>query len=401
MNFDKAVSTPIVSSAAFSYNSSNEAQDIFSGKSNQPLYSRMGNPTTTVLENKLAKLDDGIACICTSSGMGAISMSILSLCSSGDEIIAIGGLFGGTYALFYETLVRFGIKTTFLNADQLDDIEKHINENTKLIYCESVGNPNLRLLDIKAIGDISSIHNIAFILDNTSTAQLLKPFTMGVDIIVYSTTKILSGNSTALGGASVFRAINNDEDKFKTSRYKFMDNFINKLGKKALYGVNKKRALRDFGMSANANASYHTLLGLETLELRNAKINANCELIAKALYEKGININHPSLRTNIDNKLYKQYYKNGCGSVITIDMGTKQKAFDFLDKSKHLTLTANIGDTRTLGLHMGSTIFSDFDDTQKEFLGITDGLIRLSIGIENPNTIIDDLIYCYESIEDK
>ena len=149
-------------------------------------------------------------------------------------------------------------------------------------------------------------------------------------------------------------------------------------------------------MSANANASYQTLLGLETLELRNQRINYSCEIISKALYEHNININHPSLKSNIDNNLYNKYYSNGCGSVITIDMGSKQKAFKFLDASKRLTITANIGDTRSLGLHMSSTIFSDFNAEQKEFLGISDGLIRLSIGLENPNDIIEDLIYCYE-----
>jgi len=172
--------------------------------------------------------------------------------------------------------------------------------------------------------------------------------------------------------------------------------FINKLGIKALYGLNKKRVLRDFGMSANANASYQTLLGIETLELRTQRINSSCEIIAKALEEKCIKVNHPSLKSNIDNNLYIKYYSYGCGSVITIDMGSKQKAFKFLDASKLLTLTANIGDSRSLGLHMESTIFSDFNKEEKEFLGISEGLIRLSIGLENPQEIIKDLINCYE-----
>ena len=394
MNFEKAISTPIISSASFSYSSCQEASDIFSGNSSKPLYSRMGNPTTTILETKLAKMDNGVASICTSSGMGAITMSIMSLCSSKDEIIAIGGLFGGTYALLSQTLVRFGIKTIFLSANEVDKIEENINQNTKLIYCESVGNPNLRLLDIKKIADISNKNDIAFMVDNTSTALIVKPLELGADICIYSTTKVISGNSSALGGVSIFKAVK-ENGKFYSSRYKFMKPFLNKLGSKALYGVNKKRALRDFGMSANANASYQTLLGLETLELRTQRINSSCEIISKALEEEGISINHPSLKSNIDNDLYNKYYSKGCGSVITIDMENKQKAFKFLDSSKLLTLTANIGDSRSLGLHMSSTIFSDFNDEQKEFLGISDGLIRLSIGLENPQDIIKDLIYCY------
>ena len=395
MNFDKAVSTPITSSASFSYSCSQEAEDIFAGKVNKPLYSRMGNPTTTILEEKLAIMDNAIAAICTSSGMGAISMSIVSLCKSGDEIISIGGLFGGTYSLLNETLKRFGIKTTFLNANEVDKIKDNVNDNTKLIYCETIGNPNLRLFDIKKIANIANDCGVAFMVDNTSTANIIKPLDLGADIAVYSTTKVLSGNSSALGGASVFKAIE-ENGKFYSSRYEFMKPFLNKIGKKALYGVNKKRALRDFGMSANANASYHTLLGLETLELRTARINSSCEIVCKALEEKNVNVSHPSLSSHIDNELYKKSYPNGCGSVVTIDMGTKEKAFKFLDASKLLTLTANIGDSRTLGLHMGSTIYSDFNSEQKEFLGITDGLIRISIGLENPQDIIDDLLYCYE-----
>lgn len=395
MSFDKSISTPITSSASFYYRSSQEAQDIFSGKSQEPLYSRMGNPTTSILEDKLTSMENNaIASVCTSSGMGAITMSVMSLCSCGDEIISIGGLFGGTYALFSQTLIRFGIKTNFIDANDTHKIEEYINDNTKLIYCESVGNPNLRLLDLQKIGNIATKHKIAFMVDNTSTPIVVQPLKMGADICVYSTTKIISGNSSALGGVSIFKAVEKD-GKFYSNRYNFMIPFIEKLGTKALFGVNKKRALRDFGMSANAYASYHTLLGLETLELRNQRINSSCEIISKALYEYGIDVNHPSLTTNIDNKLYTTLYPYGCGSVITIDMKTKHKAFKFLDSSKLLILTANIGDSRTLGLHMGSTIFSDFKEEEKEFLGVTDGLIRLSIGLEDPQDIIDDLINSY------
>jgi len=264
MNFDKAISTPITSSASFSYSSCQEAQDIFDGKVSKPLYSRMGNPTTTILEGKLAHMDNAIACVCTSSGMGAITMSIMSLCSKGDEIIAIGGLFGGTYALFTQTLTRFGIKTTFLSASDVDKIEQNINDNTKLIFCETIGNPNLRLLDIEQVANISNKHGVALMVDNTSTAKILKPLDLGADIAVYSTTKVISGNSSALGGASTFKAIK-EGGKFYSSRYEFMKPFLKKMGAKALFGVNKKRAMRDFGMSANANASYHTILGMETL----------------------------------------------------------------------------------------------------------------------------------------
>ncbi len=393
--FDSAISTPIVSSATFSYENSQEAEDIFSGKVSKPMYSRMGNPTTAVLEQNLASMENAVAGVATSSGMGAISMVIMSLTTSGDEIISIGGLFGGSYALMDQTLPRFGIKTHFLSVDEIDRIEEKINENTKVIFCESVGNPSLRLPELKKIGEIASKLGIIFIVDNTITPIVVKPLELGADVVVYSTTKLLSGNSSALGGIALFKAIE-EGDKFYSKRYKFLEPFIAKLGTKAMVGCCKKRALRDFGMSANAHSSYQTLLGLETLALRNERINSSCEIVAKALKEAGIKASHPSLEDHIDHNLYKQNYKNGCGSMITIDMGSKETAFKFLDSSKLLTLTANIGDSRTLGLHMESTIYSDFTKEQKEFLGISDGLIRLSIGLEDPELICDDLKKCFK-----
>jgi len=393
--FNRAISTPITSSATFFYESSKEAEEIFSGNCAQPLYSRMGNPTSAELEQKLSSMENGIGAVATSSGMGAITMVITSLCSSDDEIIAVGGLFGGTYALMSQTLPRFGIKTKFLSVDDLDSIESSITTKTKIIFCESVGNPSLRLPDLEAIGKIATKHNVAFIVDNTITPVIVKPFEYGADIVVYSTTKIISGNSSALGGIAIFKEVT-DHDKFNTSRYEFLTPFINKLKGKALIGCAKKRALRDFGMSANAHSSYQTLLGLETLELRNNRINTSCEIVAKILKSEGLNINHPSLDDNQDKELYTKSFADGCGSMITVDMGTQEKAFKFLDASKLLTLTANIGDCRTLGLHMSSTIYQDFTTKEKEFLGITDGLIRLSIGLEKPQDIIDDLINCYE-----
>lgn len=395
-SYNRAISTPIVSSASFFYKNSQEAEDIFSGNSSQFLYSRMGNPTSAKLEEKLSEMDNGIASIVTSSGMGAITMVITSLCSSGDEIISIGGLFGGSYALMSETLSRFGISTKFFDVDDFENIEKNITSKTKVIFCESVGNPNLRLPDLEVLGKIASKHNVVFIVDNTLTPVIVQPLSYGADIVVYSTTKILCGNSSALGGAAVFKEVK-EGDKFHTERYAFLKPFIDKLKGKALIGCAKKRALRDFGMSANPHSSYQTLLGLETLELRTNRINTSCEIIAKIIKNEGINVNHPSLESNVDNALYKESFAEGCGSIITIDMGTQEKAYKFLDSSKLITLTANIGDSRTLGLHMASTIYKDFSDSEKKYLGITDGLIRLSIGLEKPQDIIDDFLRCYEA----
>jgi len=391
-NKEGAVSPVLTTSASFAYGSAEIAEGIFDGSVKKPLYSRMGNPTTSKLESILADMDGGVGAVATSSGMGATTLATMSLLSSGDEIVSIGGLFGGTYSLFNETLRRFGIKTSFYDVDEFENITNAINNNTKIIFLESVGNPNMRLPDIKKIAQIANDTGVALIVDNTITPLSISPLELGADIVVYSTTKIISGNSSALGGCAVFRAINDGEDKFKTSRYSFLEKPIKGAGKMALVVNSKKRALRDFGMSANANASYQTMLGLETLALRVPKIVNSIEEIAKELDKNALNINHPSLPNHPHHERYKNDFKHGCGTLLTIDMGTKEAAFKFLNTSKLATITANIGDSRTLALHMASTIYSDFDEETRKFLGITDGLIRISIGLENPKDIIKDFL---------
>jgi O-acetylhomoserine (thiol)-lyase len=215
---------------------------------------------------------------------------------------------------------------------------------------------------------------------------------LGADVVVYSTTKIITGNASSLGGAVVYRAIAEGEDKLKRDRYKDIHPFIKKMGSMALIAVAKKRAMRDFGMSANGFGSYLTLLGLETLPLRLDRIITTVESVAKTLNEKGFNVNHPCLEHHPHHERYLNQFSNGCGTLLTIDMGSKEAAFEFLNRSKLITITANIGDSRTLGLHMASTIYRDFDDETKEFLGITPGLIRISIGLESAEAIIEDFV---------
>ncbi len=391
-NKEGSISPTLINSAAFAYGDAQTAEGIFDGSVKKPLYSRMGNPTTSKLEAIMSEMDGGIGAIATSSGMGATTLATMSLLEAGDEIISIGGLFGGTYALFSETLHRFGIKTSFFDVDELENIKNSITNKTKIIFLESVGNPNLRLPDIKTIASIADNAGVALIVDNTITPLNISPLELGADIVVYSTTKIISGNSSALGGCAVFRAIKDGEDKFKSSRYSFLAKFIKGAKEMALIPNAKKRALRDLGMSANANASYQTLLGLETLPLRLSRIIESVEIITKELSEKGLNINHPSLFSHPHHKRYKNDFKNGCGTFFTIDMGSKEEAYTFINSTKLATITANIGDSRTLALHMASTIYRDFDNETRKFLGITDGLIRISIGLENPQDIINDFL---------
>lgn len=386
------VSPTITGSASFGYGDPDTAEGIFDGSVKEPLYARMGNPTTARLEQLLADMDGGVGAIATSSGMAATALATMSLLKSGDEIISIGGLFGGTYSYFSETLSRFGITARFFDVDALSEIEAAISEHTKIIFLESVGNPNMRLPDIKAIAAIAGHHKIVLIVDNTITPLSIAPLKLGADIVVYSTTKVISGNTSVLGGAVVFRAISDEDDKFKTRRYQEVHKFIKKMGPMALIANAKKRAMRDFGMSANAFASYLTMLGLETLPLRMDRIVQSVEQIVKVLSDKGLEIVHPSLEEHPHHDRYKELFANGCGTLFTIDMGTREAAYAFLKRSEIATITANIGDSRTLALHMDSTIYSDFDDKTKKFLGITPGLIRISVGLERPEDIIKDFM---------
>src|SRR3989338_1282569 len=384
------VSPVMVNSASFGYGNSETVEGIFEGSVKKPLYARVGNPTSAQLEQILASMDGGIGAVAASSGMGATAMATLSLLRAGDEIISIGGLFGGTYSYFSETLTRFGITPHFFDVDELGAIEEAINTATKILFLESVGNPNMRLPDIAKIAEIANRNGVVLMVDNTITPLSVAPIALGADIVVYSTTKIITGNASALGGAVIFRAISEGEDKFKGDRYRDIHPFINKMGAMALVANAKKRALRDFGMSANGFGSYLTILGLETLPLRMDRIITTVETVARGLQERGFNVNHPCLAHHPHHERYLSQFPNGCGTLLTIDMRSKERAFEFLNRSKLITITANIGDSRTLGLHMASTIYRDFDEATREFLGITAGLIRISIGLESAEAIIND-----------
>ncbi|NOX15526.1 MAG: O-acetylhomoserine aminocarboxypropyltransferase/cysteine synthase, partial [Epsilonproteobacteria bacterium] len=356
---------------------------------------RVGNPTNAKLESVVTKIENGFGAVATSSGMGAISMVLSAILSAGDEVLCIGGFFGGTYTLVGETLKRFGVTNSFCEVDDFEHIEKRLQAGTKIVLMESVGNPSLRLPNIKKIADLCKKYETLLVIDNTVTPLLVQPLLLGADIVVHSSTKNMSGHSASLGGIAVFREVNAQNDKLLNIKYKDLHGIIEKVKKGSLIAICKKRALRDIGMSANAFGSFLTLLGLETLSLRVQRVNQSVTTIVKALndkFPKNITVNHPSLEKNKDFEIYNQLFKDGCGPVFTIDCTTQDRAFKFIDKLKLATLTANIGDNRTLALHMKSTIYRDFADIDREFLGITDGLIRVSVGLENPRDIIKDFL---------
>jgi O-acetylhomoserine (thiol)-lyase len=386
------ISPVIAQSASFGYESMEEGEGIFNGSVKKSLYARMGNPTSAKLESILTHMDGGAGCVATSSGMGAISLATMSILSAGDEVICVGGLFGGTYSFFDETARRFGISTKFFDVDDEMGIESSFTDKTKILFLESVGNPNMKLANLPKLFDMANKHGVICIVDNTVTPMTLRPLEMGADIVVYSTTKGITGNASALGGAAVFRKVNDGDDKLKSKRYPFYEKFIKKMGENAMIPCAKKRALRDFGMSASAFSSYLTLLGLETLPIRLPRMISNVNTVAAGLAKAGLNVNHPSLPDHQHHERFNSIYNGATGTLLTIDFGSKEKAFEFLNRSKLITITVNIADSRTMGIHAASTIYSDFNDSEKAFLGITDGLVRISVGQENPQDIINDFI---------
>ncbi|BCD60591.1 MULTISPECIES: PLP-dependent aspartate aminotransferase family protein [unclassified Nitratiruptor] len=381
-----AISPPIVGSASFAYGSPQNGEAIFSGDLPKPLYARMGNPTNAKLESILAMMDEAEGAVVTASGMGAIAMTVTSMLESGDEVACIGGLFGGSYAFFKETAARLGIRANFYKADELPKI----SPKTKMIYCESIGNPNMQIVDFEALGMLAKEHNILYVVDNTLTPLLFNPFEYGADLVLYSTTKIIAGFSQALGGAVVFRSVREE----LVQNYPFMEKFIEKLGNKAYMGMLKKRALRDFGMSQDAFGSYLTMLGLETLAWRVQRVSQSAKEVALAL-QSYVKVIHPAVSND---PKYERYFPYSCGQMLGLDFGSKERAFAFLQKAKLPFITANLGDSRTLALHMASTIYRDFSEDERKFLGVSDGFVRVSIGLEHPEAIIDDFTNAIKEI---
>ena len=395
------IAPTIAPSAAFGYENAEEAEGIFSATVNKPLYARVGNPTNAKLEGIVAAFEGGFGAIATSSGMGAISMVCTAFLNAGDELLCIGGFFGGTYSLVNDTLARFGITNSFCEVDDFEHIENALKSGVKMVLFESVGNPSLTLPDVQRIIDLCNTYETVVMIDNTATPLLLRPLTMGADIVVHSSTKNMSGHSAALGGIAVFREVKPEGDKLLNEKYADLHKIVKKMGKKALIPICKKRAIRDFGMTANAFGSFMTMVGLETLSLRVERVNQSVEKVAFALDEgfpEGVSVNHPCLATSPDNARYKADFAQGCGPLLSIDCGTKERAFAFLNALKLVILTANIGDNRSLALHMTSTIYSDFDADARKFLGVHEGLIRVSIGLEDPKSIAEDFLQAAHSL---
>ena len=361
------------------------------------------NPTTDVLEKRMAALDGGVGALAVASGQSAITLSILNIAKEGDEIVAADNLYGGTYTLFTNTFRRFGITVKLVDSSDPDNFKKAITSKTKALYAESVGNPKLNVTDLSAVSSIAHSAGIPFILDNTVTPYLLKPIDHGVDIVVYSATKFIGGHGTSIGGIIVdsgrfdwekdnkFPLITDPDPSYHG--LKFVD-ALRPIGNIAYIIKARVTLLRDMGPALSPFNAFLFLQGLETLHLRIVRHSENALSVARFLekHPKVSWVNYPGLETSSEKDKTVKYLKKGAGAIIGfgikggIDAGKK-----FINSVKLLSHLANIGDAKTLVIHPASTTHQQLSEQEQISAGVTSDYIRLSIGIENIDDIIEDI----------
>lgn len=392
---------PIYQTSSYLFDSTEHASNVFNLKEEGNIYTRLGNPTTDVLEKRVAMLEGGVGALAVASGSAAVTYAILTLAKSGEEIVSSTALYGGTYNLFAHTLERFGVKTNFVSSDDPADYEKAITPKTKLIYAESLGNPKLGVLDIENLAKVAHKHNIPLIVDNTiPSPYLLRPIEFGADIVVHSATKFLGGHGTSIGGVIV------DSGKFDWANSdKFTDfcepdssyhgiKYCEYFGNAAYIAKIRTQLLRDTGACISPFNSFLIIQGIETLHLRMQEHSKNALAVAKFL-ENNENVswvNYPGLESNPNYKSAMKYLPKGQGAMIGFGIkGGAKAGAKFIDNVKLLSHLANIGDAKSLVIHPASTTHSQLSNEELLTCGVTEDFIRLSIGIEDVDDIIADI----------
>jgi O-acetylhomoserine (thiol)-lyase len=377
-----ATAVPICQTVSYAYKTAQELADVFGGKAPGYIYTRIANPTTTALEARLTLLEDGIGCIATCSGMAAIASVVISLTRTGDEIIAATGIFGGTVSLFENTLGRFGVKTNLVDAADTNQFAKAVNKRTKLIFVETIGNPRMDVPDIPAIADIAHKANVPLVVDNTVTTPfLIKPVDFGADIVVHSTSKFINGHGTAIGGAII------DTGNYNWRKGVFDDikDLSDRVGQLAFLANLRNLIYRDLGGCPAPMNSFLMLQGLETLPARIAKHDENAWKLAQFLqaHPKVSWVNYPGLTNSRFNDRVIKLFAGRGGGLLTFGLGNKQQAFRFIDSLKLAKNLANLGDAKTLVVHPSSTIFHEFSIAEQNKMGVTEDMVRVSVGIED------------------
>jgi O-acetylhomoserine (thiol)-lyase len=387
---DKAGATlpPIYQNSAFAHESSEVLERVFDNKAPGFAYTRIGNPTVEAFERRMAFIEGGVGAVACASGMAAISMALLAILQKGDEIISGSALFGGTLGLF-DDFEHFGIHASFVEDMTAESIEARMNENTKAVFAELIGNPGLSVVSIRELASVTKRRGIPLIIDSTTaTPALIRPLEHGADVVVHSSSKYINGNGSAIGGVII------DGGKFEWDFDKFHAlKKYRKMGKFALTARLRQDIWRNFGPCMSPQNAYLSCLGLETLGLRMERLCRNALALAKSI-ELNPNIagvNYPGIdgspyKSNIDAQM-----KDGQGgSLLTLRAGSRERAFKLIDSLKYAHVATNIGDVRTLVIHPASTIYAHSTEEQKRAACVYDDLIRVSVGLEDADDLIAD-----------
>ena len=400
---------PIYQSTAYVFNNSDHAANLFALAEPGNIYTRINNPTNDILEQRLAVLEGGIAAVVTASGTAAIATTLLTLLKAGDHIVASSSLYGGTYNLLSVTLPRHGITTTFVDPSNPNNFKNAAQENTRVFFIESLGNPKLDVLDVEAISVIAKNYKVPLIVDNTvATPYLLNPIAYGANIVIQSLTKYINGNGTALGGAII------DAGTFDWGSGKFPEFtepsagyhgliYNEVIGAASFIAKVRIEGLRDYGAALSPFNAFQIIQGLETLEVRILKHSQNALELAQWLQnQEAIEwVNYPGLESSPYKKLAEKYLPKGQSGIVTFGVkGGFEAAKTIADTTKLFSLLANIGDTKSLIIHPASTTHQQLSDNSQKETGVTKELIRLSVGLENIEDLKTDLAEALKAVKD-
>ena len=398
---------PIYQTSSYVFKDSDHAANLFSLAEPGFIYTRLNNPTNDVLEQRLAALEGGVAAVATASGTSAIATTLMVILRTGDHIVASNSLYGGTYNLLANTLPRFGITTTFVDPDDPNEFSKAVKSNTRAFFAESLGNPKLDVIDLKAISHVAKKAKVPFVVDNTvASPALLNPIEHGANIVIHSLTKYLTGNGTSMGGviidAGTFNWGNGNYPEFTEPNPSYHGlNYHDALGNIAFIAKVRIEGLRDLGSAPSPFNSFQTIQGIETLDIRMKKHSENALKLAAWLSTKKevAWVNYPGLKTSKYNTLAQHYLPKGQSGIVTFGL---KKGFEagkkVADYTKLFSLLANIGDTKSLIIHPASTTHQQLDEEAQKSTGVTKDLIRLSVGLEDINDLIADLEAAFEQI---
>ena len=396
-----ARAVPIYQTTSYVFHDSAHAAARFNLTDSGNIYGRLTNSTQEVLEKRIAALEGGVAALAVASGAAAITYTLEALAQQGDHIVAQKTIYGGSYNLLAHTLPQYGVTATFVDAHDLEEVESVIQPNTKAVYLETLGNPNSDIPDIAAIADIAHKHGLPLVIDNTfGTPYFIRPIEYGADIVVHSATKFIGGHGTSLGGIIV------DSGKFDwkaSSKYAPIAqptpsyhgvSFVDAAGPAAFVTYVRAVLLRDTGAAISPFNAFMLLQGVETLSLRLERHAENTKKVVEFLasHPQVVKVNHPSLPDHPDHGLYETYFPKGGGSIFTFEIkGGQEAAWKFIDHLKIFSLLANVADVKSLVIHPATTTHSQLNEAELADQGITPGTIRLSIGTEHIDDILEDL----------